>query len=154
MCVFCDIISYKIPADIVVSTPSWVSFLDVKPVRKGHVLIVPRYHIEHLGDLNHSQFTPMMDGVQGMMKAVMTAMKADGAFIATNTIVSQSVPHLHFHVIPRNFKDGLRGFFWPRIGYDSDDERKQVAKDIQQAYYGLGESIEATVSNIDLEEKK
>ncbi len=101
----------------VLRTDAVVGFLDFRPVFKGHVLVVPRLHVETLGDLPAELVTPFFEQVQRVSVAVPEAYAADGTFVAMNNVVSQSVPHLHVHVVPRRRKDGLRGFFWPRTTY-------------------------------------
>jgi len=126
-CVFCDIIAGKRPASIVFEDDDHVAFLDVRPLFEGHVLVVPRTHVETLADLPAERVGPFFALVQRLGVAVPEAMGAVGTFVAMNNVVSQSVPHLHCHVVPRNFKDGLRGFFWPRTKYPDDDARDAVA---------------------------
>ena len=104
-----------------------VAFLDFRPVFKGHVLIAPRKHYVTLADLPADQLVPLFGVVQRISAAVPAALGAQGTFVALNNIVSQSVPHLHVHVVPRTKGDGLRGFFWPRTKYDSDAEAADYA---------------------------
>jgi histidine triad (HIT) family protein len=99
-----------------------VAFLDVRPVFPGHVLVVPRVHVETLPDLPPADVGPLFERVQRLAAAVPRALDAAGTFVAVNNKISQSVPHLHVHVVPRRPKDGLRGFFWPRVSYDGGDE--------------------------------
>src|SRR6516165_2527222 len=110
-----------------------VAFLDIRPVFPGHVLVVPRAHVETLADLPAAEVGPFFMVVQHLSGAVERAMGAQGTFVAINNKVSQSVPHLHCHVVPRTKGDGLRGFFWPRRRYDSDAERATVAAAIAAA---------------------
>jgi len=131
-CVFCKIISGEIPADIVWQDHETVAFLDSRPVFRGHVLLCPREHYETLLDLPPDLAGPMMNRTQALAKAVETALEADGTFIAVNNRVSQTVPHLHIHVIPRRRKDGLRGFFWPRQQYADDASRGKIRDAIRQ----------------------
>ena len=121
-CVFCGIVAGRVPAFVVVSEPDGVAFLDTRPVFPGHVLVVPRPHVVTLLDLPPSLLAGYFGLVQRVTAAVQTGLDADGSFVAMNNIISQSVPHLHCHVVPRRRKDGLRGFFWPRGKYASDDE--------------------------------
>ena len=113
-----------------------VGFLDVRPVFKGHVLLVPREHHETFADLPSGLLGPLFEQVQRMSGAVVSALEADGSFIAMNNVVSQSVPHLHVHVVPRRRKDGLRGFFWPRTRYADDAEARAYADRLQTALHG------------------
>lgn len=116
-CSFCDIVAGVTAADIVYSDDVVVAFLDRAPVFKGHVLVVPRLHVETLVDLPAQMIAPFFSVVQRLASALPSALTADGTFVAVNNVVSQSVPHLHAHVVPRRRKDGLRGFFWPRVRY-------------------------------------
>jgi histidine triad (HIT) family protein len=129
--VFCEIIAGERPAFVVRSDEVAVSFLDTRPVFKGHVLVVPRLHVETLTDL--AEVGPFFERVQAMARAVEEGLEAAGTFIAVNNKVSQSVPHLHAHVVPRNRKDGLRGFFWPRTKYASDAEALSYAELISKS---------------------
>ncbi|MEU8246245.1 HIT family protein [Nonomuraea sp. NPDC048916] len=131
---FCEIVAGERPAIVVHEDDLTVSFLDARPVFKGHVLVVPRVHVETLGDL--TEVGPFFERVQAMARAVEEALEADGTFVALNNRVSQSVPHLHVHVVPRNRKDGLRGFFWPRTRYESDEEARSYAAAIARALTG------------------
>ena len=126
-CVFCEIVAGERPADIVLDTDGVLGFLDVRPLFPGHVLVVPKEHQETLTDLPPELVGPLFAEVQRVAAAVQAALGSQGTFVAMNNVVSQSVPHLHVHVVPRTKGDGLKGFFWPRIGYDGDDHRAQVA---------------------------
>ncbi|MEV0232966.1 HIT family protein [Nonomuraea sp. NPDC050786] len=128
---FCEIIAGERPATMVHSDEVAVSFLDARPVFKGHVLVVPRIHVETLTDL--ADVGPFFERVQAMARAVEQGLQVAGTFVAMNNRVSQSVPHLHVHVVPRNRKDGLRGFFWPRTTYDSAEEAASYADLIAKA---------------------
>lgn len=108
-------------------TADTVSFLDTRPVFKGHVLIVPRRHVETLADLPPELVVPVFTAAQRHAAAMTTALGADGSFVAMNNTVSQSVPHLHVHVVPRRRKDGLRGFFWPRQRYVEGEAAEYAA---------------------------
>jgi histidine triad (HIT) family protein len=130
-CVFCAIVAGARPADLVLEAEDTVGFLDIKPLFKGHVLVVPRVHIETLPDLPPVALAPLFGAVQRICRAVEAALGAHGTFVALNNKVSQSVPHLHVHVVPRRRKDGLRGFFWPREPYASDAEREEFAARIK-----------------------
>jgi histidine triad (HIT) family protein len=120
-----------VPAEIVADGPTALTFLDARPVFKGHVLVVPRKHVETLEQLE--EVGAFFTEVQKVARAVETGLMADGTFVAVNNRVSQSVPHLHVHVVPRRFKDGLRGFFWPRVRYADDAERRDFARRIRAA---------------------
>lgn len=129
-CVFCSILAGRTPARMVLDEDEVAAFLDARPVFPGHVLVVPRAHHETLRDLPAGLVTVVFDAVQRVAAAVQDGMSADGTFVAENNRVSQSVPHLHVHVVPRRFKDGLRGFFWPRQRYQSDEQMGDVARAI------------------------
>ncbi len=116
-CVFCQIISGDLAGHLVLETDDLVAFLDTRPVFKGHVLLVPRTHVETLPDLPAEQRDGFMAAAQRLATAVKEGLGAQGSFVAINNTVSQSVPHLHLHVVPRTKGDGLRGFFWPRTKY-------------------------------------
>ena len=132
-CLFCGIVAGAVPAFKVVDTPDGVGFLDIRPVFKGHVLVVPRPHVPQLVDLDLDLLPGFFALVQRVAAAVPLATGAKGTFVAMNNIVSQSVPHLHSHVVPRTKGDGLRGFFWPRHKYDSDEEATSYAASIAEA---------------------
>jgi histidine triad (HIT) family protein len=129
-CLFCSIASGSVPALVVLDSPDVVAFLDIRPVFKGHVLVAPRTHVETLVDLPASLVSPLFLAVQQVAAAVEAGLGAGGTFVAINNRVSQSVPHLHVHVVPRTKGDGLRGFFWPRSKYASDDEALEYASKI------------------------
>jgi histidine triad (HIT) family protein len=116
-CVFCSIVAGETPADIVLDERELVGFLDARPVFKGHVLLVPRRHVVTLPDLPAELRDPFLEAAQRLARAVVDGLGAQGNFVAVNNTVSQSVPHLHLHVVPRTKGDGLRGFFWPRTKY-------------------------------------
>ena len=126
-CLFCGIVAGTVPAFKVVDSPDGVGFLDIRPVFKGHVLIAPRTHVVTLPDLPVADLPGYFGLVQRIAAAVPVALGAQGTFVAINNIVSQSVPHLHTHVVPRTKGDGLRGFFWPRHRYESDEEATSLA---------------------------
>ncbi len=132
-CTFCRIAAGQLPADIVLTEPDIVAFLDARPVFKGHVLVVPRRHVDNLTDLPHELVVPLFDAVQRLAIAVVHGLEADGSFVAINNVVSQSQPHLHVHVVPRRRKDGLRGFFWPRQRYTDAAESADYAARIAAA---------------------
>jgi histidine triad (HIT) family protein len=132
-CLFCDIVAGKIPAEIVWRSDSALAFLDHRPLFPGHVLLVPASHIETLANLPAAQVGPLFQAVQKLETAVERALEAEGTFIAINNRVSQSVPHLHIHIVPRRKGDGLKGFFWPRRKYDSEEHLRETAENIRQA---------------------
>jgi histidine triad (HIT) family protein len=132
-CVFCEIAAKRLAASFVLDEPEVLAFLDAHPLFHGHVLVVPRAHIVTLGDLNAESLAVYFAAVQRVARALPEALGCDGTFVANNNIVSQSVPHLHFHIVPRRRKDGLRGFFWPRVKYASDGERDEIAQKIVSA---------------------
>ena len=138
MCTFCEIASGEIQADIVFEDAGTMAFLDHRPVFPGHTLLIPRAHFETLADLPDELIAPLFRNAQMLSRAVPQAMGAEGTFVAMNNKISQSVPHLHVHVVPRRRKDGLRGFFWPRRKYGSDDERKGVAETIRRSVAEAG----------------
>lgn len=128
-CVFCAIVEGTAQAATVFESDVAVAFLDTKPLFKGHVLVVPRVHVVTLPEL--AEVGPFFACVQRIARAVPAAMGAQGSFVAMNNIVSQSVPHLHAHVVPRTKGDGLKGFFWPRTKYASPAEMTEVAERIR-----------------------
>ncbi len=130
-CKFCQIIAGEIPAHFVLETDNVVAFLDHRPLFHGHTLVLPRAHIETLAALPEASVGPYFLEVQRVEAAVRTAMEAQGSFVAENNVVSQSVLHLHVHVVPRRRKDGLRGFFWPRTKYADDAQAAGVAAGIR-----------------------
>lgn len=132
-CLFCRIVAGQLAAAIVFEDELAVGFLDHRPLFPGHTLVIPREHHETLADLPTELVGPFFERVQRLSRAVPRAMEAEGSFVAMNNRVSQSVPHLHAHVAPRNPKDGLRGFFWPRTKYESDDQLREVQEAVQAA---------------------
>jgi histidine triad (HIT) family protein len=132
-CAFCQIVAGELPAHVVLEDELVVAFLDLRPVFHGHVLVVPRDHVELLTDLPADLVGPLFERVQRVAAAVPAALGAQGTFVAINNKVSQSVPHLHVHVVPRTKGDGLRGFFWPRTRYESDERAAEVAAAIAAA---------------------
>jgi histidine triad (HIT) family protein len=132
-CLFCRIVSGEVPATIVYEDDDAIAFLDHRPLFPGHSLLVPRAHVETLGDLPIELVAPFFEAAQLLARAVELAMEAEGTFVAMNNRVSQSVPHLHVHVVPRRRKDGLKGFFWPRTKYKSEEEMEAVRKTISAA---------------------
>ncbi len=133
MCLFCDISSGREAAHVVYEDATCVAFLDTRPLFEGHTLVVPRDHHETLTDLPAEQVGAFFAAVRRLAAAVVVAMDAEGSFVALNNRVSQSVPHLHCHVVPRRRKDGLRGFFWPRTSYRDEQHMREVAEKIATA---------------------
>lgn len=131
-CVFCAIVAGA-PAQRVWEDGSVVAFLDVRPLFPGHTLVAPRAHVETLEDLEAAEIPPFFGVVQRLAAAVQQAMAAGGTFVAINNRVSQSVPHLHCHVVPRTRGDGLKGFFWPRHRYEDEAHAEAVAARIRAA---------------------
>ena len=135
-CLFCDIIAGLVPADIVLEDETVVAFLDARPVFKGHVLVAPRDHAVTLADLPADAVGPFFLRVQRVSAVMPAALGCQGTFVAANNVVSQSVPHLHVHVVPRTKGDGLRGFFWPRQRYESPEEAARYAQRLRDALAG------------------
>jgi histidine triad (HIT) family protein len=132
-CLFCDIVAGKIPAEIVWRGDNAVAFLDHRPLFPGHVLLVPAEHIAAIAELPAAQVGPLFQAAQKLENAVERALEAEGTFIAINNRVSQSVPHLHIHIVPRRKGDGLKGFFWPRRKYDREEHLRETAEKIRRA---------------------
>ena len=132
-CLFCAIVAGEIEADTVLETEHMVGFLDHRPVFKGHVLLVPREHLVTLPDLPARLRDPFLEAGQQLATAMLSGLGAQGSFVAVNNTVSQSVAHLHLHVVPRTKGDGLRGFFWPRTKYVDDAERAEYAGKLRAA---------------------
>lgn len=131
-CVFCEIVAGDTPADVVLDRPDFMAFLDRRPVFKGHVLLVPRLHVVTLPDLPVGLRDGFLAAAQHLATAMVDGLGAQGSFVAMNNVVSQSVPHLHCHVVPRTKGDGLRGFFWPRTKY-ADGEAASYAERLRAA---------------------
>jgi histidine triad (HIT) family protein len=135
-CVFCRILAGAARAHVVLDEPDILAILDHRPLFPGHVLVMPRQHHETLVDLPGGEVGRLFAAVRRLADAVERGCGADGTFVAINNRVSQSVPHLHVHVVPRKKGDGLRGFFWPRVPYRDEDEAARVAADIRAALSG------------------
>lgn len=127
-CLFCRIVAGEAPAHEVLRTETVVAFLDIRPVFPGHVLVVPAEHVDTLPDLSAEKLPDYMGTVQRIARVVPETMGAQGTFVAVNNVVSQSVPHLHTHVVPRTRSDGLRGFFWPRTTYAEGEAAATAAR--------------------------
>ena len=132
-CLFCRIVSGELPATVIYEDKDSFAFLDHRPLFPGHTLLVPREHVETLGELPGKLVEPYFKAAQLLARAVESALEAEGTFVAMNNRVSQSVPHLHVHVVPRRRKDGLKGFFWPRTKYKSEEEMETVKSKIATA---------------------
>jgi histidine triad (HIT) family protein len=135
-CSFCEIVAGERDAVWILDEPDVVAFLDARPVFPGHTLVVPRAHIETFDDCPPDLLYEVMEASQRVSHAVQAGLEADGSFVATNNRVSQSVPHLHIHVVPRRRKDGLRGFFWPRTKYPDQEAAEKVGAAIRNALSG------------------
>ncbi len=132
-CTFCAIAAGEAEAEVVLDDRRFLAFLDHRPVFHGHVLLIPREHAETLPDLPRGDAGPLLERAQLLARAVPQAMGAEGTFVAINSGVSQSVPHLHVHVVPRSRGDGLRGFFWPRHTYESTSQLRDTAERVRAA---------------------
>jgi len=130
-CLFCEIVNRNVSASIVFEDEISIAFLDHRPLFPGHCLLVPKAHFETLSDLPTELVGPFFQNAQLLARAVESALEAEGSFVAMNNRVSQSVPHLHVHVVPRRSKDGLKGFFWPRNKYVDEAHMQAVQKSIQ-----------------------
>jgi histidine triad (HIT) family protein len=137
-CLFCRIAVGETAAQVVFSNQDCIAFLDHRPLFPGHCLLVPRRHVETLAEVPNELIGPLFGIAQLLTIAVETAMEAEGNFVAINNKISQSVPHLHIHIVPRRRKDGLRGFFWPRNKYKSEEEMLLVAQRIKNRLAELG----------------
>ena len=132
-CRFCQIASLALPSYIVFEDSISLAFLDSRPLFPGHVLLIPKEHFETLADVPGPTLGPFFRNVQLVASAVERGMQAEGSFVAINNRVSQSVPHLHVHIVPRKKKDGLRGFFWPRNKYKDEEQMKQAQAAVRNA---------------------
>lgn len=140
-CLFCGIISGDVSATVVFEDDVCIAFLDHRPLFHGHCLLVPRNHFETLSDLPKELVSPVFANVQLLARAVEVAVGAEGSFVAMNNRVSQSVPHLHVHIVPRKRKDGLKGFFWPRTKYGDEAAMLEVQKLIRSAVAEIQKTI-------------
>jgi histidine triad (HIT) family protein len=132
-CLFCGIVNGEVSASVVFKDDISRAFLDHRPLFPGHCLLIPKNHFETLNDLPPELVGPFFKNVQLLARAIELALEAEGSFVAMNNRISQSVPHVHVHIVPRRKKDGLKGFFWPRNKYESKDELLKVQKSIQAA---------------------
>lgn len=140
-CLFCSIVKKEIDAAIVFESDAVLAFLDKRPLFPGHTLVVPRAHVQTLPEVPDDLLAPLFATVRLLSAAVRDATGAEGSFVATNNVVSQSVPHLHVHVVPRNRGDGLRGFFWPRSKYRDDTHIEETRVAIRDAVARLSREL-------------
>lgn len=131
-CAFCRIVAGEAPAHEVLRTETVVAFLDIRPVFHGHTLVVPTEHVDTLADLPPDRLADYFGAVRLLSAAIPEALGSQGTWVSINNVVSQSVPHLHTHVVPRTKGDGLRGFFWPRTTY-AENEASETAERIRSA---------------------
>ncbi|MDQ6675824.1 MAG: HIT family protein [Acidobacteriota bacterium] len=131
-CIFCRIAAREIPAAIVYEDEHSLAFLDIDPLFPGHTLLIPKQHSETILELPPDNVGPLFRNAQLLTRAVEGALEAEGSFVGINNRISQSVPHLHIHVVPRRKKDGLRGFFWPRRKYNGDEHLAETAEAIRR----------------------
>jgi histidine triad (HIT) family protein len=136
-CPFCAIAEGAEAGHVVFEDEISLAFLDNRPLFPGHSLLIPRQHLETLADLPDELVGPLFANARLLSRAIPEAMGKPGSFVALNNVVSQSVPHLHIHIVPRKPKDGLRGFFWPRRKYDSDEQMSEVAATVRGAVEAL-----------------
>ena len=141
-CLFCQIARGQTPAARVLETETVIAFLDHRPLFPGHCLVIPREHVDTLGDLPGPLTGPLFEAAAAVARALEGGLGADGTFVAVNNRVSQSVPHLHVHVVPRRRGDGLRGFFWPRGRYESpaamEETRARIVAALDRGALGTG----------------
>lgn len=135
-CAFCGIVADPGEVHLVLEDDDFLAFLDERPLFPGHTLLIPKHHVETLVDLSPELVGPLFLRARALAEAMETGLSAKGSFVALNNRVSQSVPHLHVHVVPRRPKDGLRGFFWPRTRYESEAEMAEVAARLRRALTG------------------
>ena len=140
-CIFCKIVSGETAANLVFQEEHAIAFLDHRPLFPGHILLIPKEHIETLIELPATDIGPLFSSAQRLAEAIQLALEAEGTFVAINNRVSQSVPHLHVHIVPRRRKDGLRGFFWPRHKYQSQEEILTIQSAIRAAVEQLASRI-------------
>jgi histidine triad (HIT) family protein len=132
-CPFCQIVSGELSSAVVFRDDSHVAFLDHRPLFHGHVLVVPRRHVMTLPELEPDEVGALFLLVRLIAAALPAGLGCEGTFVALNNVVSQSVPHLHVHVVPRTKGDGLRGFFWPRTSYESAEQMEEVREKVSRA---------------------
>jgi histidine triad (HIT) family protein len=136
-CIFCEIARGDLDSALVFSDEISVAFLDTRPLFPGHTLLIPRQHVETLPELPSELVGRFFRNLQRLTTAVERAMEAEGVFVANNNRVSQTVPHLHLHVVPRRKGDGLKGFFWPRQRYSSEAAMQATAAAVRSAMADL-----------------
>ncbi len=137
MCAFCDIAAGRVTAEVVLADDLMLAFLDFRPLFVGHTLLIPRSHVETFADLPDDLLAPFFATARLLSRAMEEVLGAQGSFVAMNNRISQSVPHLHVHVVPRRRKDGLRGFFWPRTKYAGDAAMAEVAAELREGIAAL-----------------
>ena len=135
-CIFCRIVAGELAAPVIFEDEVSLAFLDHRPVFPGHALLVPKIHYETLVDLPQTILGPLFQNAQVLSRAIEQGLDAHGTFVGINNRVSQSVPHLHVHIVPRRRKDGLRGFFWPRHKYESEAQMLEIQEAIKSALAG------------------
>ena len=133
-CVFCDIAIRATPAHVVFDDEDFFAFLDIRPLFLGHTLLIPKRHYVTLPDVPAPLVGPLFERAQTLCETVTSELGAEGTFVAMNNVVSQSVAHLHVHVVPRTKGDGLRGFFWPRTKYDNPEHAAEIAGRLRERY--------------------
>jgi histidine triad (HIT) family protein len=136
-CLFCQIVSRQVKASIVLDDPHCLALLDHRPLFPGHCLLVPKMHIETLAELPPAELEPLFTNAQLLARALEEGLNAEGSFVAINNRISQSVPHLHIHLVPRHKKDGLKGFFWPRGKYRDEVHMETVREHLEMAVLRL-----------------
>lgn len=146
-CLFCDIVKRELSAAVVFEDDTCLAFLDHRPLFHGHCLLVPKNHFETLSDLPADLVSPLFENAQLLVRAVERALDAEGSFVAMNNKVSQSVPHLHVHIVPRKRKDGLKGFFWPRTKYETETAMLEVQSAIRSAVAEFQKTISTSKKN-------
>ncbi len=139
-CIFCDIVAGELPASIVYQDELTMAFLDRVPVFPGHTLVIPRQHVDTLLDMPPKLAQPMTATITLIGRAMEEGLEAQGSFVCANVKVSQTVPHVHVHVMPRRKGDGMKGFFWPRRPYPSDEAREKTLKALKEAIKRIRES--------------
>jgi histidine triad (HIT) family protein len=137
-CLFCEIAAGRVPAALVLDDGGFLAFLDHRPLFPGHCLLIPRTHYPTLPDLPAEDTGPLFQRARLLCQAIQTATESPGTFVAVNNRISQSVPHLHVHIVPRREKDGLKGFFWPRVKYRDGAEMEAIRAEIQRAITKIG----------------
>ena len=136
-CVFCQIASRAVPAAVVFEDEESLAFLDHRPVFPGHSLLIPKRHLDSLADLEPPLLGKLFANARRLALSMETGLRAEGAFVALNNRVSQSVPHVHIHVVPRTKGDGLKGFFWPRHKYRDPEHMEEVRRALAEAMSSL-----------------